>query len=109
MLTGYAELDLAEGFTLIEKGVGRAGEFIEADEVCGVVRVLAVAEGDGLAIKIIKEVLDVLDVLVDDEEAVLRELLGEFLEAVANVVDVLKEVEVIGFYVQNDFNRREEA
>ena len=50
-----------------------------------------------------------LDVLIDHQQAILRQLLCKELKAVTDIIDVLKKVEVIGFDVQDDLDGREEA
>lgn len=102
MLADNAKSDSAALLTFFDKGVGGAPKLVVGGVGKAVVRGGICSEGDDPAGKPAGELFDAVDSLVDDQKAVLGKDLGKSSERLADIVDILKEVQMILFNVQND-------
>ena len=75
----------------------------------GVICISFHAEGDDFGGQVFCHGVKAGRIRGNDQRALLAEELGEAAEACDDVIQILKEIQVVGIYVQNQLNRREEG
>ena len=88
---------------------GRMSVFIPGNVCCGVIGIVLQTIGKNIAWKLPGDRLILRCVGVDDQSTVSREKLCKFPEGMADVIDVLEEIQMIGIHVQDHTDLREEA
>ena len=76
------------------------------DITSAVIVAAAVTESNDLAFYRFYDLLIVLDIAVDDNRALSRYALGKQLEGVADIRQILEEIEMVFFYIKDDRHRR---
>ena len=90
-------------------GKSGAAIFIESDIFGGVVSVAAQAESDNLAVQIMGNSLYFRGICIDDQSTIRGQKLGKTVKGMADIVNILKEIQMIGIHVQDDTDFREKA
>ena len=98
----FAAADAVEG-RVIQLIVGNVGSSIVSGSL------VFQCVGDNLTAKTFGHVIVFRCIGIDDQHAVGREQTGKLAERVADVVDILEEVEMIRIHVEDDADFREEA
>ena len=107
--TRYTQIIATDLFAPEENGEGRMSVFIPGNVCCGVIGIVLQTIGKNIAWKLPGDRLILRCVGVDDQSTVSREKLCKFPEGMADVVNVLEEIQMIGIHVQDHTDLREEA
>ena len=100
--TGYLQGEGSCDFTVMQTGKGRVTEGIVCNIGCCIISFMLQSVSDDFAWQIPDDILIMRSITVDDQGTVSRKFFCKQPEGMADIVNILKEIQMIGIHVQDD-------
>ena len=99
MFTWYTKGNGSGCLTLLHQGKGRTREGVICNICRAVITFRAVSEGNYPARQAAADLLIIFNIPVDDEKSFFIQLLRKETERMADIIQVLEEIQMISFYI----------
>ena len=108
MFSRHSKSNLSPILSSFKKGIRGMGKVVIRNEVCRIIRI-TVSESDNFSSgKIFQKILGMRNILIENQDSVLRQLFNKLSERLPNFIDILEEIQVVCLNIQNNLYRRKE-